>query len=64
MKNISNQTYINYTYPGTLLVLYDKVIVSSKNIEFIHIMIAQIVDWDIINAEFPPDKNGFQSNLY
>ena len=51
-KNISDQTYIKFTYPGIVLVWYGKVTVSSNNIEISHILIAQNVDWDIVNADF------------
>ena len=51
-KKFSDQTYIKFTYPGIVLVLYDNVTISSKNIDISHILFNKIVNQDIVNQEF------------
>ena len=63
-KNISDQNYINFTYPGIVLVGYDKSTVSFKNIEISQILFTQIVILDILNKEFLQNKYIFQIKLH
>ena len=47
MKNVLDQNYIKFTYPGIVIFWYDRATVLSNNIEISQILISKVFDLEI-----------------